>query len=234
MTRSHCYCFSGIIISLLIHTLASPPLHFCLPDQRDALLEFKDEFPIDESNPIAWNNTSTDCCFWKGITCNDRSGQVISLNLFDTFLNGSLKTNSSLFRLQYLRHLNLSYSYLQGEIPSSIGNLSYLFYLQLSTNNLVGQVPSSIGNLNKLQVMSLGQNNLNGTIPIPFTNLTKLYHISLRSNNFTSTLPSDMSGFHSLKHFDVSNNSFLGPFPKSLFSIPYKQFLWKKTNSLDL
>ncbi|CAN7086604.1 unnamed protein product, partial [Brassica oleracea var. botrytis] len=76
MTRSHCYCFSGIIISLLIHTLASPPLHFCLPDQRDALLEFKDEFPIDESNPIAWNNTSTDCCFWKGITCNDRSGQV--------------------------------------------------------------------------------------------------------------------------------------------------------------
>lgn len=159
MTRSHCYCFSGIIISLLIHTLASPPLHFCLPDQRDALLEFKDEFPIEEFDPIPWNKSSTDdCCFWKGVTCDDKSGQVISLNFFDTLLNGSLKTNSSLFRLQYLRHLNLSYCYLQGEIPSSLGNLSRLTLVDLSHNDLVGDTPVSIGNLKRLRHVNIGGN----------------------------------------------------------------------------
>lgn len=129
MIRNYCYGFSGIIItiyfSLLIHTLASITLHFCLPDQRDALLDFIGEFSINESNASPWNNSS-DCCHWKGVTCDDKYGQVIS-----TFLNGSLKTSSSLFRLQYLLHLNLSENNLQGEIPSSVGNLSRLLELEL-------------------------------------------------------------------------------------------------------
>ncbi|KAF3519475.1 hypothetical protein DY000_02063633 [Brassica cretica] len=256
-TPRHCYCFSGIItiyFSLLIHTLASPPLHPCLQDQREALLEFRDEFPVDDLDPSPWNKSSIDCCFWKGVKCDDRSGQVISLNLSDTFLNGSLKTNSSLFRLQYLRHLILSYCDLNGEIPSSLGNLSRLTlvelshndlvgaipssvgklnqlrYLSLAANELTGQVPASIGNLNELQVMSLSQNTLNGTIPISLANLTKLYHISLRSNNFTSRLPSNMSVFHNLEHFDVAANSFHGSFPKSLFAISWLQVVYLEDN----
>lgn len=135
MIRSHCYFFCGIVtinFSLLIHTLASPTLHFnCRNDQRDALLEFRDEFPpIDESNLSSWNKSS-DCCLWNGVTCNEKSGQVISLDLHDTSLNSSLKTNSSLFRLHYLRHLNLGGCDLQGEIPELIGTLNHLRYLSL-------------------------------------------------------------------------------------------------------
>ncbi|KAG2297960.1 hypothetical protein Bca4012_009150 [Brassica carinata] len=200
---SHCYCVSGfciiIYLSLLIHTLASPTLHFCHHDQRDALLEFIDEFPVDESTNTwitSWNKSS-DCCHWKGVTCDDgKYGQVISLELNETSLNSSLKTSSSLFRLQYLRHLNLSSCNLQGEISSSLGNLSRLTSLDLSYNKLFGAFPVSLAKL------------------------TKLSYLSLKSNNFTSTLPSDMSRFHSLEYFDVSENSFTGSFPKSLFSIP--------------
>ncbi|KAJ4869062.1 Receptor-like protein 12 [Raphanus sativus] len=231
MIRSHCYFFCGIVtinFSLLIHTLASPTLHFnCRNDQRDALLEFRDEFPpIDESNLSSWNKSS-DCCLWNGVTCNEKSGQVISLDLHDTSLNSSLKTNSSLFRLHYLRHLNLGgcdlqgeipeligtlnhlrylsleYNYLIGVIPLSIGNLSRLTYLDLLANYLEGEIPTSVGHLNELRVMSLAHNSLRGNIPIWFTNLTKLSQFSLRSNNFTSTLPLDMSGFHNLELFDL-------------------------------
>ncbi|CAN6820887.1 unnamed protein product [Brassica oleracea] len=204
---SHCYCVSGffvIYVSLLLHPLASPTLHFCRHYQRDALLDFIDEFPFDESTTNTWVtswNKSSDCCHWKGVTCDGKYGQVISLELNETFLNSTLKSSSSLFRLQYLRHLNLSSCNLQGEISSSLGNLSRLTSVDLSYNKLVGAIPVSLAKL------------------------TKLSYISLNSNNFTSTLPSDMSGFHNLEHFDVSKNSFVGSFPKSLFSISSLQYV---------
>ncbi|KAF3517249.1 hypothetical protein DY000_02063627 [Brassica cretica] len=217
MTRSHCYCFITIFFTLLLHTLASPPHHFCKPDQRDALLEFIAEFPTGES--YTWNKSS-DCCFWEGVTCNHRSGQVISLDLSYTFLNSSLKTNNSLFRLRSLRHLNLMDCNLGGEIPSSLGNLSRLLELDLWDNHLVGEVPVSVGNLNELRVLSLGGNKLSGNFPIIFANLTKLSFFGLNFNNFTSTLPVNMSEFINLEYFNINENSFFGPFPKSLFLNP--------------
>ncbi|KAL1212488.1 Receptor-like protein 11 [Cardamine amara subsp. amara] len=208
MTRSHCYwvsCIITIYFSLRFHTLASPTLHLCRHDQRDALLEFKDEFPIDESNQIPWNKSS-DCCFWKGVKCDDKSGQVISLELYGTFLNSSLKTNSSLFKLQSLRHLALSSCNLIGEIPSTLGNLSRLLELDLSYNKLVGEIPASMGNLKELTSMRLDENFLSGNIPISFANLTKL------------------------SEFTAQENSLHGPFPKSLFTIPSLESVYLKGN----
>ncbi|XP_048617308.1 receptor-like protein 11 [Brassica napus] len=217
MVRSHCYCFITIFFTLLFHTLASPPHHFCKQNQRDALLEFIAEFPTGES--YTWNKSS-DCCFWEGVTCNHRSGQVISLDLSYTLLNSSLKTNNSLFRLRSLRHLNLMDCNLRGEIPSSLGNLSRLVELDLWDNHLVGEVPVSVGNLNELRVLSLGGNKLSGNFPIIFANLTKLSFLGLNFNNFTSTLPVNMSEFINLEYFNINENSFFGPFPKSLFLNP--------------
>lgn len=57
MIRNHCYCIFGITtiyFSLLIHILGSPTLPLCPQDQREALLELKDEFQIGEldTNPL--------------------------------------------------------------------------------------------------------------------------------------------------------------------------------------
>ncbi|CAH8385046.1 unnamed protein product [Eruca vesicaria subsp. sativa] len=258
MIQNYCYCFSGIIITiyfcLLIHALASPSLHSCRHDQKKALLEFRDEFPTGDPYDLRPWNKSSDCCHWEGVTCDDRYGQVISLDLSEMSLNSSLKTNSSLFRLQYLRHLNffrcdlqgnipsslgnlsrltlvdLSYNNLVGEIPASIGYLNHLTELSLSFNHLVGEVPVSMGNLNGLRVIDLGGNSLGGHFPILFANLTKLTDLDISFNKFTSILPSDMSGFHNLELFDVYDNSFVGPLPKSLFSIPSLQSLYLGEN----
>ncbi|WZZ33259.1 hypothetical protein YC2023_016660 [Brassica napus] len=241
-----------LFLKRAMQALASPALHFCRHDQRKLLLEFRDEFPFDESKASPWNESS-DCCHWKGVTCDDRYGQVISLDLSETSLNSSLKTNSSLFKLQYLHHLNLMECDLRGEIPSSLGNLSRLTLVDLSLNNLIGEIPASIGylnnlrelilekplelsnnlligeipasikNLNGLRFMNLGRNSLSGNFRITFGNLTKLTDFYIHCNNFTSTLPSDMSGFHNLEGFSLGNKS-LSSFKLKILDLCYNSF----------
>ncbi|KAL1221330.1 Receptor-like protein 31 [Cardamine amara subsp. amara] len=238
MIPSQSYSFSGIVVTLyffflfsfVLHTLASPKVHYCRDDQRDALLEFKHEFPVNESDPNFYDmigswNKSSDCCSWKRIKCDSKSGQVISLDIASVPLNNTLKPNSSLFKLQYLQNLTLSDCNLYGEIPSSLGNLSHLTNLNLVYNKLVGQVPASIGNLTQLRYLSLSYNQLSGKIPVSFANLTKLFALYLSYNYFESELLPDMSRLHNLEDFGASGNSFVGPFPPSLFTIPSLQWI---------
>jgi len=137
-----CFCFF-FMVSFFLHTLASPTLRHCRHDQRNALLEFKHEFPrVNESNQIPYDvslsswNKSIDCCSWEGVTCDAISSEVISLNLSHVPLNNSLKPNSGLFKLQHLHNLTLSNCSLYGDIPSSLGNLFRLTLLDLSYNYL--------------------------------------------------------------------------------------------------
>ncbi|XP_019100088.1 PREDICTED: LOW QUALITY PROTEIN: receptor like protein 30 [Camelina sativa] len=242
---------SGIVFfllcSLVLHTLAaSPRLHYCGLDQRDALLEFKHEFPVPSLS--SWNQSS-DCCLWSGVTCDARSGEVISLDLGYVLLNNPLKPNSGLFKLQQLKNLTLSDCHLYGEITSSLGNLSRLTHLDLSGNQLSGEVLASISNLNQLRDLLLSDNSFSGNIPTSFANFTKLSTLDISNNLFTlenfpfvlpnltsfvllniasnhvkSTLPSDMSRLHNLEYFLVRENSFSGTFPTSLFTIPSLQY----------
>ncbi|CAL9225217.1 unnamed protein product [Arabidopsis halleri] len=118
----------------------------CLPDQRGALWEFKNEFYIQRPN---WRN-NTDCCSWNGVSCDPKTGKVVELDLEDSSLNGPLRSNSSLFRLQHLQSLNLAYNNLLGTLPDSIGNLTNLKVLSLVDCNLFGKIPSSLGSLSYL------------------------------------------------------------------------------------
>ncbi|KAL0664796.1 hypothetical protein Bca4012_101634 [Brassica carinata] len=220
MIRNH-LCIITIYFSFLIHsTLASPRLHFCRHYQRDALLEFRNEFPTAESFPSSWNKSS-DCCFWEGVKCDDQSGQVISLDLSGKSLKGSLKTNSSLFKLQYLRDLSLRVCNLQGEIPSSLGNLSRLTQVDLSFNQLVGEIPISIGNLNQLRYLKLKYNRLRGEIPSSLGNLSHLTLVELPDNQLVGEIPISIGNLKELriiwladnKELFLENNKFEGTIP---------------------
>ncbi|VVA94816.1 unnamed protein product [Arabis nemorensis] len=247
MNRSHCYCFYGIItilFSFLFHTFASPPQHFCRHDQRDALLEFKDEFTTEQFFIFisSWNK-STDCCFWYGVRCDHRSGQVISLDLsLVIFLNSSLKTTSSLFKLQYLRHLNLRNCNLQGGISSSLGNLSRLTFLDLSWNQFVGEIPASIGNLNQLRNLSLWHNHLTGEIPSSLGNLSRLLDLQLWDNDLVGEVPASIGNLKELRVMWLNQNSLSGNIPTSFanltkvfdFSISSNNFTSSSTLTTDM
>ncbi|KAG7583024.1 Leucine-rich repeat, partial [Arabidopsis suecica] len=230
----------------LPNTIASPTRFLCRPDQRDALLELKKEFPVhsNDSDPVttvSWNK-SVDCCSWDGVTCDANLGNVISLQLISrsTATNTSLKSSSrSLLKLQHLRELRLSICNLQGEIPSSIGNLSHLTYLDLSDNQLVGEVPASIGNLNQLKYMSmwgnhlrvdieLDENQFEGTLDFGNTSSSsKLGVLTVGDNNFDGLVPESIGKLHNLNSLDLSQNNFRGRVPRSIWKL-------RHLNSLDL
>uniref|UniRef100_A0A2N9H7B0 Leucine-rich repeat-containing N-terminal plant-type domain-containing protein n=1 Tax=Fagus sylvatica TaxID=28930 RepID=A0A2N9H7B0_FAGSY len=71
----------------------------------------------------SWKADS-DCCSWDGVTCDPENGHVVGLNLTNSWLNGRLNSNSSLFSLRHLHRLNLALNnFTSSTIPSQFGHL---------------------------------------------------------------------------------------------------------------
>ncbi|OAO96849.1 hypothetical protein AXX17_AT4G15870 [Arabidopsis thaliana] len=232
--------WSLCLIFYLSNSIIVIAKHLCLPDQRDALWEFKNEFYVQEFDPSAngdtdiekWRN-NTDCCSWDGVSCDPKTGVVVELDLEFNGLNGPLRSNSSLFRLQHLQILDLGSNNIWGTLPDSIGNLKYLRFLSFKDCNLYGKIPSSLGSLSYLARLLLPHNdftseptdsvgNLNQLtdFQLMLLNLSSLIWIDLGDNQFRGMLPSNMSSLSKLKYFDIGGNSFSGTIPSSLFMLP--------------
>nr|BDI54542.1 LRR receptor-like serine/threonine-protein kinase GSO1 [Triticum aestivum] len=146
----------------------------CIPAERAALLSFKEGIRSNDTNILAsWQGH--DCCQWKGVSCSNRTGHVINLNLRNP--NVALDTDGdyeacggasalfgeislSLLSLKHLEHLDLSMNCLLGtnaQIPHLLGSMGNLRYLNLFGIPFTGRVPSQLGNLSKLQYLDLGQ-----------------------------------------------------------------------------
>ncbi|CAH2066058.1 unnamed protein product [Thlaspi arvense] len=184
-----------------------------------------------------WNTSISDYCSWRGVKCDAKSGEVISLVLDFILLNRPLKSNSSLFKLQHLSHLSLSACDLRGEIISSLGNLPHLTYLDLSNNHLVGEIPSSLGNLSHLTYLDLSNNHLIGEVPSSIGSLNQLTFLSFSSNNLSGNIPISFANFNKLSNLLLYQNKFSYiDFPLSLsdLDLSYNKlegqvpsFLWR-------
>ncbi|EOA36787.1 hypothetical protein CARUB_v10008133mg [Capsella rubella] len=201
--------------------LAASTRDLCRPEQRDALLKFRNEFEIGKRNPYcemygieshrteSWTSNS-DCCSWKGIACNANSGEVAELDLSCSFLHGQFHSNSVLQNIHSLTTLNLSFNSLTGKIPSSIGNLSNLTSLDLSFNYFSGQIPTSFGNLFHLTYLDLSHNNFSGALPPNITSLSKLSIFKASHNTFTGAIPSSLFTIPSLTFIGLNDNQLSG------------------------
>ncbi|CDY53034.1 BnaCnng24060D [Brassica napus] len=221
---SLCFLFS---LSDLILVFASSAKHLCPPDQRDTLWEFKSEFSVQELDSSWWESdlkterwrNNTDCCSWDGISCDSKTGTVVELDLWDSSLNGPLRSNSSLFRLQHLQSLNLSSNNLPGILPYSIGNLKYLRVLKLRYCNFFGKIPSSLGNLSYLTDLDLSVNQFSGELPDSMGNLNRLSELQLRYNNLGGNFPSVLLNLSELTQISLSYNKFKGMLPSNMRSL---------------
>ncbi|GMN19428.1 hypothetical protein TIFTF001_050923 [Ficus carica] len=101
---------------------------------------------------LNWNESS-ECCSWEGVACEE--GRVTHLDLSDEGIYGRLDNSSTLFNLQHLKSLDLSYNYFYSTIPSRIGNLTNLSLLNLSFAGFRGEVPVSISRLRSLVTLDL-------------------------------------------------------------------------------
>ncbi|XVF29037.1 hypothetical protein REPUB_Repub15cG0084900 [Reevesia pubescens] len=129
----------------------------CLDDQRSALLQlhhglyYAPNFTFF-SKAKFWNLNETDCCSWKGVTCN-ALGHVVGLDLSAKNLSGNFH---SIFNLHHLQQLNLAGNNFNTTMFSyGFGKLSNLTHLNLSSSCFHGQIPMEISCLTRLVSLDL-------------------------------------------------------------------------------
>ncbi|KAD5508871.1 hypothetical protein E3N88_16574 [Mikania micrantha] len=124
----------------------------CIDNERHALLDFKASIDHDPEGLLStWSTreeATSDCCEWFGVTCNNQTGHIISLDLSIGHLQG--KISPSLLNLSHLSYLDLSVNHFTGTIPKFIGSLTQLRYLSLNENDFTGTIPKFIGSLTQL------------------------------------------------------------------------------------
>ncbi|CAN4084693.1 unnamed protein product [Withania somnifera] len=114
-----------------------------------------------------------------------------------------------------LEHLDLSFNFLQGEIPRVQGKCSHLRTLLLTSNAFSGVIPSELGGLQKLEVLLLNNNKFTGEIPSGLENLTSLRVCNVSFNNLC--FPTDNKV---ISYCSFLGNSFLPATPTTFVLAP--------------
>ncbi|GKV33116.1 hypothetical protein SLEP1_g41659 [Rubroshorea leprosula] len=219
--------------------------HWCRPEERSALLDFKSttnflEYCFGTPRPIikTWKE-SKDCCLWEGIKCDKVKGQVIGLDLSRNCLEANLTTTSSLFHLEKLQSLNLSRNYFHyPNISFGFNRWKSLRNLNLSASTYFdGSLPvDEIFLLLKLISLDLSYNYGLLLDNIKFQmlvhNLTELRFLILDSMNMSLVVPSSLLNLtSSLEHLSLSSCNLQGNFPNQVFQLPSLHLLDLSYNS---
>ncbi|XP_060191597.1 LRR receptor-like serine/threonine-protein kinase HSL2 [Lycium barbarum] len=188
-----------------------------------------------------WNESAANApCIWKGITCDKKTGQVVSidfesfgisghfpadfcristlqkLNLGDNSFGDSISSDSWSL-CSHLHVLNLSSNFFVGQLPEFITKFDNLTSLDVNSNNFSGDIPASLGRLPKLQDLNLANNLLNGSIPEFLFNLTELNTLVITQNPFKpSLLPFSIGRLGKLRVFYARSANLIGNIPDSI------------------
>ncbi|RHN50290.1 putative non-specific serine/threonine protein kinase [Medicago truncatula] len=197
--------FLFCVVSILcISLVCAENFHLkkCVETERQALLRFKE---AGNGSLSSWKGE--ECCKWKGISCDNLTGHVTSLNLHALDYTKGLqgKLDSSICELQYLSSINLNRNNLHGKIPKCIGSLGQLIELNLNFNYLEGKIPKSIGSLGNLIELDLSGNKLVSVIPPSLGNLSNLRTLDLGFNyDMISNDLEWLSHLSNLRYLDIS------------------------------
>ena len=118
--------FLLVILCLITRDLAckgETNLGNCLRVDREALLDFKNGLNGSIDLISSWKGGN--CCHWKGISCENNTGAVISINLHNPYFREKA----------YEKWSSMSF---RGEIRPSLTKLKFLRYLDLSGNSFEG------------------------------------------------------------------------------------------------
>ncbi|XXG39738.1 hypothetical protein AAC387_Pa01g0618 [Persea americana] len=192
----------------------------CLDNQKSSLLTLFGSAPTPSWTP------RTDCCSWKGVTC-DGSGHVTGLDLTNSSIKASINS-TSLTTLSSLRNLNLSLNFFDSSIPVSLSRLSKLTHLNLSNSGFKGHVPVKISLIKSMESLDLSSSILNSYSSLRFSspaleyvvgNLSLLRELYLDNVDISSPVPESLVGSAHLTSLHLSLCNLNGQFPWKIFRL---------------
>ena len=158
--------------------------------------------------------------------CDKMTGHVIGIDLSCSGLYDSINPNSSIFSLRHLQRLKLAYNYFNySTISSKFGGFANMTHLNLSYSYFAGEVPSKISHLSKLISLDLYMNDdmRIGTSSLKrlIQNLTHLSELILDEVNMFSISPNAfMILSSSLTTFRIIHYGLKGIFSVNIFHLP--------------
>ncbi|KAJ0090795.1 hypothetical protein Patl1_14714 [Pistacia atlantica] len=232
----------------------------CWEEERTALLQLKHFFPNRDGYLDNWVKNS-ECCRWKRVMCDNNTGRVIKLHLWDVrdFNLGEWYLNASLFSpFQQLKSLNLRANNIAGCIENEgferLSRLSNLEELNLAINNFNNSILSSLAGLSSLKYLDLYHNKFKGVVNIEElhslkeldmnTNeidhfvspkgLSNLEVIDLSYNNLSNSILSSLGGLSSLKSLQLKDIGLNGTVDvEGLCSLKNLEELYMGWNKID-
>ncbi|XVE58000.1 hypothetical protein DITRI_Ditri04bG0135100 [Diplodiscus trichospermus] len=213
MEALYIFCWICFLASVLFQANAD------LVEDKQSLLDFVNN--LRHSRSLNWNQTSSVCNNWTGVTCNADGSRIIAVRLPGIGLHGPMPANT-LSRLSALQVLSLRSNGISGQFPSDFSNLRNLSFLYLQYNNFSGPLPVDFSVWKNLTIVNLSNNQFNGSIPSSLSNLTHLEAMDFANNSLSGEIP-DLN-LPSLQQINLSNNNLTGDVPKSLLRFPSSAF----------
>ncbi|XP_027361851.1 probable inactive receptor kinase At4g23740 [Abrus precatorius] len=194
-------------------------------EDKRVLLDFIEKFP--PSRPLNWNESSSPCTTWIGVTCNEDKSRVIAIRLPGFGFHGTIPSNT-ISRVTGLQTLSLRSNFITGHFPSDFSNLKNLSFLYLQFNNFTGPLPE-FSVWRNLSVLNLSNNRFSGSIPLSISNLTLLVALNLSNNSLSGEIP-DIK-LPQLQQLNLANNNLHGAVPLSLQRFPESAFVGNNVSS---
>ncbi|CAL5391538.1 unnamed protein product [Camellia sinensis] len=116
--------------------------------------------------------------------------------------------------------------------PLSLWNLETLRYLNLSFNSLGGSLDPNIRPSRVMEIMDLSWNQISGSIPRVIGSFQSLTSLNLSRNSFLGPIPNTMGNLITLDFLDLSHNNLSGQIPKSLEALSHVQYMNFSCNKL--
>ncbi|KAL1185227.1 hypothetical protein V6Z11_A01G100500, partial [Gossypium hirsutum] len=233
-----------LLCSHFVSVLCSSPspTHLCSPNQSAALLQFKTHFSINQtasknceySNPKAKTTSlkkGIDCCLWDGVSCDNITGEVISLDLSCSCLSSTFPSNTTFFLLSSLQRLDLSFNdFRKSEISSNFGRFPSSTHLDLSYSWFSGLVPYEISYLSNLVSLHLSYRPIlkleKFAVNEIVRNLTKVREIYLDGIDMSSIDPNSFVNLsYSLTSLSLFGCHLRGKLPDNIFKLPNIEYL---------
>ncbi|KAK8617455.1 hypothetical protein V6N13_080371 [Hibiscus sabdariffa] len=219
-----------LILFLLLH-LSNYSAAARTISEVDVLIAVKTSITNDPQSYLLHWNVTTPLCSFTGVTCDHAGRHVISIDLTNFTLSGSL--SPSFAHLRFLRSLSVAANLLSGPIPTELAGLSSLRYLNLSNNGFNGSFPPQLSHLKSLQVLDLYNNNMAGELPVSVTELPNLRHLHLGGNYFSGQIPSSYGRWEHLEYLAVSGNGLGRRIPPEIGNLTKLQQLYICDNTFE-